>query len=225
MSWLRLDDGFTKHPKFEGWPPHHRWAWLEAMEYCARYNTRGRIPTDTSLLPRSVTATILKRAEAAGWCHREEDGALWINDWDEFNPPRQSEEELDELVIAAIGNHPEASANDLVRIVGGNRKAVLSSIRRVRQTSQVSQNGGSEVVPEVVPEIDGKVVPGTGSGTGTGTGSRAGARARPRPVPSSVDETSAVDAHREPARSAQQESEEHELPDLDTVLHDLSDWA
>lgn len=149
MAWLRLDDGFTKHPKFEGWPPTARWAWLEAMEYCARYRTRGRIPDDLTLLPRNVTAQLLRRAEAAGWCSRGTDGALWINDWDDFNPPRT--EDLDDAVAQAIHTHPEASANELARIIGGRRKPVLEAIRRFRI--------GSQPVPKVVPREPGEVVP------------------------------------------------------------------
>ncbi len=170
MAWLRVDDGFTKHPKFEGWPPAQRWAWLEVMEYCARYSTKGRIPTDVTILPRAVTAALLRKAEASGWCSRGDDEALWINDWEDFNPPRQTSSELDALVSDALRNHPSASANDLVRLVGGNRKAILSSIRRVKQTAETSGAGGSATGSEVVPESGSELVPGTGSGTSSRTG-------------------------------------------------------
>ncbi len=86
MAWLRLDDGFTHHPKFEGWPPSRRWAWLEVMEYCARYNTRGRIPNDLSLLPKSTTETLLKQAEEAGWIDHDPQGGRLIHDWPKYNP-------------------------------------------------------------------------------------------------------------------------------------------
>lgn len=86
MSWLRIDDGFTKHPKFEGWPPTAKWAWLEVMEYCARYRTQGRIPTDLNLLPRSVTQNLINRAHKSGWCTTGTDGAQWVNDWTTYNP-------------------------------------------------------------------------------------------------------------------------------------------
>jgi hypothetical protein len=146
MAWLRLDDGFTKHPKFEGWTPAQRWAWLEVMEYCARYRTGGRIPTDDTILPRSTSRTILAKAESSGWCARGDDGALWINDWNDFNPPRG--EEVDEAVKAAVDADPEASANDLYRRIGGNRNAVLKAITRYRSgIGAVSGTGITEVVP------------------------------------------------------------------------------
>jgi hypothetical protein len=85
MSWLRVDDRFTSHPKFEGWPVADRWAFLELMTYCARYRTRGRIPTDLSLLPRAVTGKLLRRAIASGWVEDRPDGR-WIHDWDVYNP-------------------------------------------------------------------------------------------------------------------------------------------
>lgn len=173
MSWLRLDDRFTQHPKFEGWTIPERWAWLEVMQYCARYETRGRIPEDLTLLPRSTTAKLLDKALAAGWCERHDSGsgtgnhALWINDWDEYNPPNYDENTLDEMVTAASKDHPQASANELARIIGGRRKDVLRAIKRFRDGSQNGSASGSD----------------TGSRNHAGTGSRAGTRARPRPVP------------------------------------------
>lgn len=85
MSWLRTDDSFTSHPKFEGWSAAHKWAFLELMHYCARYRTGGRIPNDLTLLPRSATRQLLNHAEASGWLeHRA--GALWIHDFPLYNP-------------------------------------------------------------------------------------------------------------------------------------------
>jgi hypothetical protein len=143
MAWLRIDDGFTKHPKFEGWSRSDRWAWLEVMEYCARYRTRGRIPAELDLLPRAVTTALLKRAEQSGWCTRREDGALWINDWDAYNPP--APEQLDELVAAAFQATPEASANDVYKTIGGSRNLVLAAIKRYRT--------GTAVVPDQYAEV------------------------------------------------------------------------
>lgn len=188
MSWLRIDDGFTKHPKFEGWTLAQKWAWLEVMEYCARYETRGRIPTDLSLMPRTTTPQLLALAEAAGWCDRVDEGgspgsqtALWVHNWDEFNPPRLDEGELDQRVADAIAQHPDASANDIVRIVGGKRKPTLEAIRRFRTGANRGSPGTSDVVPD------------GGSRNHEGTGSRAGERARPRPVPTTKLQRSSGD--------------------------------
>lgn len=86
MSWVRTDDSFCQHPKFEGWPPARRWAWLEVMHYCARYQTGGRIPNDLSLLPRFCTKSLVNAAEKSGWVDRDSDGDLWIHDWEKYNP-------------------------------------------------------------------------------------------------------------------------------------------
>ena len=87
MSWLRLDDRFTSHPKFAGWTPAEKWAWLEVLEYCARYKTNGLVPDDLALLPRSVTPKLLQRAENVGFLERNGNG-LEVHDWPEYNPPK-----------------------------------------------------------------------------------------------------------------------------------------
>lgn len=86
MSWLRTDDAFCHHPKFEGWSKTKRWDWLEVMHYCARYQTGGRIPNDLNLLPKSGTETLLTLAEKSGWIDRDSDGDRWIHDWKKYNP-------------------------------------------------------------------------------------------------------------------------------------------
>ena len=181
MSWLRLDDGFTKHPKFEGWTIKDRWAWLEVMEYCARYRTRGRIPTDLDLLPRTVTRQILTKAETAGWATRGDDNALWINDWELYNPPDLAPEELDERIVAALTAKPDASANEVVRMVGGRRRDVLEALKKHRPTGSPTGSHGSQNGEQ------------GGSGNQAGTGSRAGTRARTRPVPTTKLQRSSGD--------------------------------
>lgn len=166
MSWLRLDDGFTKHPKFAGWTVGQKWALLELLEYCARYNTDGRIPTDLTLLPRSSTPALLRRACASGWLMKGPDGAFEVNDWDVYNPPRKS---VEEAVFEHLISHPEASANDVCKAVKGSRKRILNAFARFQS--------GSESGSESVPNED------TG-GTEVVTRAGAQARVRSRPVPS-----------------------------------------
>jgi hypothetical protein len=86
MAWLRLDDAFPQHPKFEGWPPAQRWAFLELMSYCAKHRTEGRVPTDLTLLPRLVTGKLLRQAEDVGLIDRDPEGDLWVHDWSIYNP-------------------------------------------------------------------------------------------------------------------------------------------
>jgi hypothetical protein len=85
MSWLRIDDNFPQHPKFEGWRAVDKWSWLEMMAYCARFSTGGRIPSDPQLWPRSVTQKLLDLALISGWIDERVDG-LWIHDFELYNP-------------------------------------------------------------------------------------------------------------------------------------------
>jgi hypothetical protein len=210
MAWLRLDDGFTKHPKFEGWTPAQRWAWLEVMEYCARYRTRGRIPLDTSLLPRSTTTALLAKAERSGWCeHRPDPGSptgsrepLWINDFDVYNPPEVDADELQQRVEQAVDEHPDASANELARLVGGRRKDALAAIARFRN--------GSEPVPA------------SGSGNHPGTGYARASRPVPSPTTTrAVPEASyaATEPDPEPPLDDEPDLHTNEQPSQDDIEH------
>jgi len=85
MAWLRLDDGFAGHRKLEGWSVGQKWAWLELLLWCAHHRTSGRVPADLAQLPRSVTRSLLNRAEASGLLDLRE-GELWVHDWELYNP-------------------------------------------------------------------------------------------------------------------------------------------
>jgi hypothetical protein len=167
MSWLRLDDGFTKNPKFAGWTTAQKWAWLEVMEYCARYETEGRIPDDLNLLPRSATLALLHRAAASGWVDLSTDGSKWIHDWADYNPPRMAAEDLEQRVAEVLSEVPDASANEVCRRVGGRRKQVLAAIRRFRAGSHVGSRTGTGTES------------GTGSQSGSGTGYTRASPSRP----------------------------------------------
>lgn len=140
MSWLRLDDRFTQHPKFSGWKPAERWAWLEVLEYCARYQTCGKVPEDVSLLPRSSSKTLLEKAVKSGLLDVENDGSRVVHDWQIYNGSS-----LEEKVSAYLSNHPNASANEVFRAVGGSRKAVLDLVLKLRADGT---DNGTEPVPK-----------------------------------------------------------------------------
>lgn len=95
MSWLRIDDRFTEHPKFAGWSPAERWDWLALLCYCARYRTQGVLPSDANLLPilhssaRTSQAVrlqmLLQKAVAAGLADDTPAGYR-VHHWDDYNP-------------------------------------------------------------------------------------------------------------------------------------------
>jgi hypothetical protein len=141
MSWLRLDDGFTRNPKFVGWTVRQKWSWLEVLEYCARYETGGKIPADLNLLPRSTTPALLELAETSGLIDRDENGARIVHDWDHYNPTNEG---INEAVSRYLTEHPDASANEVCREVKGTRKRVLASVNRFRAGTE---SGSTEPVP------------------------------------------------------------------------------
>lgn len=205
MSWLRLDDGFTKHPKFKGWTVAQKWAWLEVMEYCARYETGGRIPVeDLSLMPRSTTNQLLRKAEISGLIDRADDGGMVVHDWPIYNGTT-----IAEKVAYALAKHPDLSANQVHKLIGGTREVVLAEVARQRSTG--SEPGTAE--PQAEPETE----PGQG---GSETGSESGSHAR-EPVPSPKEPNlRAVPIARPPAHPSPTEQ-----PSSRTGEQDLYDFT
>ena len=159
MAWLRLDDNFTSHPKFAGWTASQKWAWLEVLSYCAKLRTNGRVPDDLSLLPRSCTPSLIKLAQRSALIDEDKDGKRWVHDWLKYNLVHASDDVLVARVSELLSEHPEASANEIVKMLGGNRKRVLAAIHALRGGSGTGSEGGS--------------------GTGTGTGSESGSGSVP----------------------------------------------
>lgn len=87
MGWVKIDDGFTMHPKVIGLSLEAKWAYLEALCYAAKYETDG-------LVPAAVAANGPVRAElvAAGlW----ENGpaSVSVHDYLLYNPSRSELEQ------------------------------------------------------------------------------------------------------------------------------------
>lgn len=170
MSWLRLDDGFAQHPKIVALTPRDRWTWLELLCYCARYRTDGRVPAGIADVVRGATTGFLQRCGQLRLLDADpaSEGGFLVHDWLDYNPLGLEGDELDNKVAAAMVAHPEASANDIVRLLGTRRGATLQAIRRFRAGTTAGSATGTQ-------EPDGNQ---------SGTGTRAGAQARTRPVPS-----------------------------------------
>lgn len=87
MGWVKIDDGFTMHPKVIGLSLEAKWAYLEALCYAAKYETDG-------VVPAAVAANGSVRAElvAAGlW----ENGpaSVSVHDYLLYNPSRSELEQ------------------------------------------------------------------------------------------------------------------------------------
>jgi len=182
LAWLRLDDRFTKHPKVLQLKRADRWAWLEILEYCAAYQTGGHIPNAIQDVVPHATPALVEKCVQAGLLDRFPTGSpgsqngYQVHDWLDYNPPRIDETHLEQRVADALADYPDASANDVHRMVGGRKQAVLDLVRRFRN--------GSHPVPERFPPP----VPGTSPEPVT----RAAARARPVPNPITTTSSSVV---------------------------------
>lgn len=76
MTWIKLDDSVTEHPKCVGLSPAAWTLWLHGLTYCSRNLTDGRIPA--AMLPRlSAVPNPAKAADAlvdAGLWHKTDSG-------------------------------------------------------------------------------------------------------------------------------------------------------
>lgn len=94
MSWLRLDDKFTRHRKVAALSDAAFRVHVTALGHAAEFETDGRISTADLVvmpsLPRGVklTRAIEKLIEADLW-HEDGDGAWQIHDFLDWNPSRE----------------------------------------------------------------------------------------------------------------------------------------
>jgi len=86
MSWLRLDERFSSHPKLLAFTRGERWSWLEVLCYCATHNTDGRIPKTIGNHLKNATPALLNKAHGAGLVDLDEHGIYHVHDWAHYNP-------------------------------------------------------------------------------------------------------------------------------------------
>jgi hypothetical protein len=161
MSWLRLDDGFPQHPKFEGWRAVDKWALLELMAYCARFRTRGMIPADPDLWPRSTTKRLLAKAVESGFVD-DLDGTLWIHDWATYNPNDSTGAERSKRYRERLGKRDFHSDAERDASRDADRDEIVTSRARPRVRSRpvpspvVEQPSVSPNGPVGEPDPDGR---------------------------------------------------------------------
>ena len=93
MTWVKLDDQFSEHPKVLAAGPAAMWLFVCGLCYCGRQLTDGRIPK--SMLPRladvkNPTRLAARLVEVGLW-HDEDDDFL-VHDFLAHNPSRQDVE-------------------------------------------------------------------------------------------------------------------------------------
>jgi len=173
MSWLRLDDGMPEHRKVLALPRKDRWTWLELLAYVARQNNGGHVPNGITDVLRWVTPTFLKQCVDAGLLDHETStqpvpNQYHVHDWDIYNSTTTPEK-----IASILTRNPDKTANEIHKMIGGNRGAVLAEVAKQRGLP------GTEPVP---------------NSTATGTPSRAYAFPSPTPKELTTATTSVVDA-------------------------------
>jgi hypothetical protein len=160
VSYLRLEDGFTQHPKVLALKRADRWTWLEVLTYCAHQRNGGRVPVTINEVIRCATPAFLNRCLTVGLLElasgtREPPNLVpgnhpseyQVHDWVIYNGS------LEEKIAAFLERNPSATANETVSAIGGKREVVLAIYAAQRQnarfpgTSKVVPTTGSQSVP------------------------------------------------------------------------------
>jgi hypothetical protein len=190
VTWLRLDDAFRQHPKILPLTPAQRWAWVDAMLWAAAYSE------DTGLLPDVADKAVpgLRKLRPVfrdlGLIDVTDTGDE-IHDWLLYTGAS-----IEAKVAWCLDRNPDASANEIVRKVGGNRKHVLDAVAKARETRIPPSPGGSNSAESVpgVPAVTG----GSESATSPRTTRTHDAYAA-RPGPTRTDrDSAAAETHGDP---------------------------
>lgn len=99
MSWVRLDDQWADHPKFQKVGDTGQLMWVKALTYACRYRTKGNVPAE--IVPKLTSIRNTKHVEgklvSAGlWI--PVDGGYRIHDFEKYQPI--SDEKRQQLAIA-----------------------------------------------------------------------------------------------------------------------------
>jgi hypothetical protein len=85
MSWLRIDDGFSRHPKVTALTHKERWTWMEILCYAARYQTGGWLPENIREFVPGATPKLVARCLELALLD-DEAGELRVHHWEEYAP-------------------------------------------------------------------------------------------------------------------------------------------
>lgn len=85
MSWLRIDDGFSRHPKVTALTHRERWSWMDLLCYCARYQTAGYLPENIREHVAGATDKFLIKCGTLGLLDVVS-GDLRVHDWESYAP-------------------------------------------------------------------------------------------------------------------------------------------
>lgn len=108
MSWVRLDDQFTTHPKVVRAGDMAAWLWVCGLTYCAQHNTDGFIPAEA--VPRlsglkSTKPLVSKLLEVGLWETKE--GGYFVHDYLDWQPSAEEVKERKEASTKRISRWRE----------------------------------------------------------------------------------------------------------------------
>jgi hypothetical protein len=115
VSWLRLDDGFTAHPKVVQLSDSAFRSFLSGCCYAARYETDGLIPA--KIVPTIATAKARRELVAAILWHESQAGVRihdfldWNRSRDEWEAERERKSRAGKLGAAAKKAKRQAGAS------------------------------------------------------------------------------------------------------------------
>jgi hypothetical protein len=126
VSWVKIDDNFATHWKFQEASPEAIKFYIAALCYCARYLTDGQIDPKRVEGQAQVkfTKPLLRSLLKLDLLEQREDGTFWIHDYLEYNPSR-------EHVLAG----QKANAERQERWRKGRRNAVTNGVSNALVTA------------------------------------------------------------------------------------------
>ena len=99
MTWLKIDDKLTTHPKWLGLTLEAKSLWFHASVWCAAHNNDGVIPVESialhafsaSVQARDIEACTKLLVDVKLWRRRtkKEGGGFEICDWLDYQPSKQ----------------------------------------------------------------------------------------------------------------------------------------
>lgn len=99
MTWLKVDDKITTHPKWLALTPDAKLLWFHAAVWCAAHNNDGHVPTDAlpliafsgSVPAHKIDATATALVKASMWTRRPKSrgAGFEIVNWLDYQPSRQ----------------------------------------------------------------------------------------------------------------------------------------
>ena len=189
MSWLRLDDGYDTHPKLLELTELQRWRWTRVLIHCAKHRTEGHVKR--SVLRELGLDRALTELVSIGLLEENGSEGYLVHDFMQYNA-----DTIGGRVAAFLEEHPDASANEIYRAIGGKRELVLAEVaaQRGSQEPEGNQQGTDEEPPW--PPLDEPEISELAGSLGTTepvpkpvpeepvSGSQSGSHARaPRPSP------------------------------------------